>query len=248
MSRIFITGDTHIPIDIKKLNSKHFEEGKDLTKDDFVIILGDFGLIWNWQITENTIESNIRDIRWTREELYWKKWLDEKPWTTLFIDGNHENMDRLNSYPIADWNGGKVHKISNSIIHLMRGEVFTIDNKTFFTFGGARSTDRGPATGTELLDHGICWWPEELCSQKERDNAVENLQKHNNKVDYILTHCLSDKQMMKMGFGDFNTTSNFLWGIEETVNFKQWFAGHYHVNEDIDFKIKILYNNIIELK
>ena len=49
MSRIFLTGDTHIPIDISKLNSKNFPEGKNLTKDDYVIVLGDFGLLWNYK-------------------------------------------------------------------------------------------------------------------------------------------------------------------------------------------------------
>ena len=43
---IFITGDTHGEIDIAKLNSKNFPQGNDLTKNDYVIILGDFGFIW----------------------------------------------------------------------------------------------------------------------------------------------------------------------------------------------------------
>ena len=46
MSRVFVTGDTHIPIDVKKLNSDNFLEEKELTKDDYVIVAGDFGLLW----------------------------------------------------------------------------------------------------------------------------------------------------------------------------------------------------------
>ena len=86
MSRVFITGDLHGNIDIKKLNSKNFPEGNSLTKEDYVIICGDFGLVWNN----------------SAEELYWRKWLDEKPWTTLFVDGNHENFNLLNDYPICE--------------------------------------------------------------------------------------------------------------------------------------------------
>ena len=56
---IFITGDTHGNIDIKKLNSRIFPEQKTLAKSDFVIIAGDFGLIWD--------DSN--------ECKYWIKWL-----------------------------------------------------------------------------------------------------------------------------------------------------------------------------
>ena len=123
---IFITGDTHGNIDIKKLNSRMFPEQKTLAKSDFVIIAGDFGLIWD--------ES--------KECQYWIKWLSEKKFTTLFIDGNHENFNLLNTYEVANWNGGKVHKISETIIHLMRGQVFSIDDHKFFTFGGAKSSDK----------------------------------------------------------------------------------------------------------
>ena len=40
---IYITGDTHIPTDVGKLSSKRFPEQKNLTKNDYVIICGDFG-------------------------------------------------------------------------------------------------------------------------------------------------------------------------------------------------------------
>jgi 8-oxo-dGTP pyrophosphatase MutT (NUDIX family) len=108
---IFITGDTHGRYDIRKLNSKSFSMGKQLTKEDYVIIAGDFGFIWFGN----------------REDDYWIKWFNKKPFTTLFVDGNHENFELLNSYPVEKWNGGKVHRISNSVIHLMRGQVYTIN-------------------------------------------------------------------------------------------------------------------------
>ncbi|WP_162267470.1 metallophosphoesterase, partial [Clostridium botulinum] len=93
---IFVTGDTHIPRDIEKLN---FVNYKNLTKDDYVIICGDFGAIW-----DNS-----------KQELYYREWLQNKPWTTLFIDGNHENFDLLYKFPVEDKFGGKVHKINDSI-------------------------------------------------------------------------------------------------------------------------------------
>lgn len=78
---IFVTGDTHG--DYTRFNTANFPEQKAMTKLDYVIICGDFG-IWN--------ESN--------EEKYWLNWLQDKPFTTLFVDGNHENYDLLNSYPV----------------------------------------------------------------------------------------------------------------------------------------------------
>ncbi|NUU74615.1 metallophosphoesterase family protein [Paenibacillus xylanilyticus] len=93
----------------KRFNSKNFPQQKQLTKDDYLIITGDFGLIWDG----------------SKENQYWLKWLDKtKPFTTLFIDGNHENFDLLEEYPVEIWNGGKVHRINDSVIHLMRGQVF----------------------------------------------------------------------------------------------------------------------------
>ena len=44
---IYLTGDTHIPIDISKLNTKNFPEQKNLTRNDYIIIIGDFGLYWH---------------------------------------------------------------------------------------------------------------------------------------------------------------------------------------------------------
>lgn len=52
MSRIFITGDTHGSYDIQKLARKNFPEGKTLTKDDYVIICGDFGCVWGGELVD----------------------------------------------------------------------------------------------------------------------------------------------------------------------------------------------------
>ncbi len=81
---IYITGDTHIPADIQKLSAKRFSEQKEMTKSDYVIICGDFGGVWDG----------------SNEEKYWIKWLKSKNFTTLFIDGNHENFDMLFNLPI----------------------------------------------------------------------------------------------------------------------------------------------------
>ena len=99
-----------------------------MTKQDHVIICGDFGGVWNY-ITESMYEK------------HWLDWLNNRYFTTLFVDGNHENFERLYNYPVEKWHGGKVHKIRDSVFHLMRGEIFDIDNKKIFVFGGARSHD-----------------------------------------------------------------------------------------------------------
>ena len=107
---IYVTGDTHIPIDIHKLDDDAFTKQKNLTKDDYVIICGDFGGVWGNGRGDN----------------YYLNKLENKNFTTLWVDGNHENYTLLKNYKIENWHGGKVQFIKDSVIHLMRGQVFDI--------------------------------------------------------------------------------------------------------------------------
>ena len=47
----------------------------------------------------------------------------------------------LAELPAEQWEGGKVHFIRENVIHLMRGQMYRIQGKDFFVFGGARSHD-----------------------------------------------------------------------------------------------------------
>ena len=109
---IYITGDIHGSPE--RLGVHSFYEQKEMTRDDVVIICGDFGMVW-----EESGES--------ASERYWLKWLEDKPFTTVFVCGNHENFDRLYQYPVKEWHGGKVHEIRPHVLHLMRGEIFDIE-------------------------------------------------------------------------------------------------------------------------
>ena len=223
---IYVTGDTHGNIDIHKFNTTIFPEGKTLTKDDYVIVCGDFGLVWN----------NDAEDKW------WQKWLENKPWTTLFVDGNHENHKLLNSYPVEDWHGGKVHKISDSIIHLMRGQIYEIEGQTFFTMGGALSIDK------HLRVPDISWWEEEIPNYAECEEGFKNLEAHNWKVDYIITHT-GPEDILKAGMGNviFDPTSRYLSSIMHNVEFKHWYFGHMHIEKTILNKYSFLYWNILKL-
>lgn len=227
MGRIFVTGDTHQSIDISKLNTTKFPEQRKLSKDDYVIVAGDFGMLWND----------------SKEEHYWRNWLNEKTFTTLFVDGNHENFDMLNNYPISEWNGGKVHFITPSIIHLMRGQVFEIDGIKIFTMGGATSMDK------ERRVEYISWWKEEMPNHNEYSEAMENLDRHNWKVDYIITHCPPGSTTIKIFdemFYEPNSITQFLEMVEERLEYRKWFAGHLHVDADIK-DVSVLFDRIIEM-
>jgi hypothetical protein len=228
---IFITGDTHGEIDIRKFNSRKFPEQKKLTKSDFMIVAGDFGLIWDG----------------SNECKYWLNWLSEKSFTTLFIDGNHENFELLNSYPVINWKGGKAHQITDSVIHLMRGQIFVIDKLKFFTFGGAKSSDK------EFRKEGVSWWKEEMPSQEEYVEGLRNLEINNWIVDYVITHTCP-LEIQKMLIERFNKNlehtvlNQYLSEIDSKTNYKHWFFGHNHLDEDLTNKHTILYHNIIKIQ
>ena len=223
---IYITGDTHGDYDWSKLNSSKFPQGKNLTRDDYVIICGDFGGVWDGDKQDNYILS----------------WYENKPWTTLFVDGNHENHNKLNEYPIEMWNGGKIHRIRPHIIHLMRGQVFTINNKTFFVMGGAESIDK------HLRKENISWWPKEMPNNDEYEEGFINLQKHNDNIDYILAHCAPDSIQDIISCGSYlhNRLTNYLEITVRFIKFSHFYCGHYHIDKDIG-KFSILYNKIIAL-
>ena len=51
---IYVTGDTHHDLDIGKLNKKNFPTQKSMTKNDYVIICGDFGGVWYNKMQKNS--------------------------------------------------------------------------------------------------------------------------------------------------------------------------------------------------
>ena len=244
---IYITGDIHG--DPRRFSTFEFPEQRKMTKDDYVVILGDFGLVW--------------DVEQSRTEKYWLKWLDDKPFTTLFIDGNHENFDRLNNYPVEMWNGGKIHKISNSVYHLMRGQVFEIEGKKIFTFGGAKSHDisdgileigdprikRWNKDRTKMFRvNKLSWWKQELANQEEIDEALINLEKADWKVDFVFTHCCPTSTAVLLGgFSDNDITTNFLEDVRAKLDFKKWYFGHYHMDRAVNVSEICFYEKIIQI-
>ena len=249
---IYITGDCHS--DFRRFSTKIFTEQKEMSKDDYVIICGDFGGVWD------------KDRESSREK-YNLDWLDSKSFTTLFIDGNHENFDRLDEFPVEEWHGGKVHKIRNSVIHLMRGQIYEIQGKSFFAFGGASSHDidggilelddpdfhrRKKRLNREWIPYRInhvSWWEQEIASDAEMLEGVMNLQKHGNEVDYIITHCCatSIQALLSLGGYEPDKQTDYLEKIRQQVQYKKWFFGHYHDNKQVTADDLLLYEQIVRI-
>lgn len=240
---IFITGDCHC--NFKKFNRRNFPEQKILGKNDYVIVCGDFG-IWDQ----------------SKEQEYWNRWFEDKTYTTLFCDGNHDNFDLLNKYEIETWYGGKVHRINNKLIHLMRGQVYEIEGIKLFSFGGAYSHDisdglieidnegkwkklvkkRDQLGLMQRVNH-LEWWKEEVPSQREFEEALMNLKKHDYKVNIVVSHCGPSSIVKDYGI---DSCTEYLEEIRKKIQFDKWYFGHYHTDKEIDKNYEIVYEHIIK--
>lgn len=256
---IYVTGDTHAQS--HRFNTDNFPEQKEMTKDDYVIICGDFGGVWHRE-----------DSEYIKQENYWLDWLDDKPFTTLFVDGNHSNFDRLYQFSVEQWHGGNVHKIRPSVIHLMRGEIFDIDGKSVFAFGGASSHDIDDGI-LEPSDYkntrelwkeynrltGLCkmirvnhysWWKQEMPDDDEIDNGIRNLTDHNDKVDFIITHCAPQAIASYISAGEYKADrlTAILDMFREETSYEHWFFGHYHKDIwNLPDRTHLLYKDIIKV-
>lgn len=223
--KFYVCGDTHADIDWSKLNSNHFYEGEELTKEDYVLICGDFGGIWDGG----------------KNDWYIQKWYNNKPWTTLFVDGNHENHDLLDAMPVKQWNGGKIHRVSDSIIHLMRGQTYDIYGRKIFTMGGADSIDK------MYREENESWWSREMPSKEETDEAFLNIKKAGFKVDYVFTHTAPSNIVERINeLYETDRLTDELKFYSEVLDFKTWYFGHFHQSVTYDVsgkKFQGLYND-----
>ena len=232
---IYITGDKHAEMEYMKKSLDY------LSKDDILIVVGDFGFIF---FNENYVDKwNSYDVEVEKlkeiEDICSKKEV-----TLLFLDGNHENFSRLYSYEVVEIFGGNAHKISNNIYHLMRGEIFKIEDKTFFVMGGADSIDR------KTRIENVTWWSEEIPSILEFENGLKNLDKVDWKVDYVLTHTIFDEligslDIYKLDFP--NGLNDYLEIIDDNCIFKQWYFGHYHEDKNIHNKYFCMFDETIKI-
>lgn len=227
---IYITGDTHRDLDAHKLNSENFRMQHTMNRDDYLIILGDFGCVWNGGKTDD----------------WWLNWHESKPYTTLFIPGNHENYELLRTYPEEEWNGGIIRRIRPHVLMMERGEVFDIAGCKIFAMGGAQSHDmmyRIP---------GISWWADEMPSASEYDKAIANLKKHDWEVDYILSHCAPDSIQHLLdptgtSYEHDQLTSFLEHVVKEKVEYWAWYFGHYHRDLIVEPGHRAVYDDIINI-
>ena len=233
--RIFITGDTHGVINTYKLI--YFPEHQDklnLTKDDVLIVAGDFGVPWDGYDKDNIDLINF---------------YEDLPVTVMFVDGNHEDFTELNKLPTTEKFGALCGIVSDHIFHINRGEVLDIDGKKILCVGGANSIDKAFRVAYES------WWPDEEISHKDIEKAINAVKRQN--PDIIVSH-EAPLSIVKTLHGRYtlkDNSSSALEGLYQYIrnndnNVTDWYFGHHHVDRELaDDRINFhaLFNDIVQV-
>lgn len=214
-----MTGDFHG-------DKKRFHELKKakLKKNDTLLICGDFGFVWDNSKAEKKM----------------LKWIGKRKYHIAFVDGYNDNLTFIQEYPVAQWNGGAVYHISGKLVMLKRGEIYQIEQQTFFAFGGGDSIER---------EHDNHKFEDKLPSKEEMELGLKNLEKYHHKVDYIITHDAPAKikLFIDMESNELTHLHTFLEKVSSENKFKKWFFGKYHMNKSIPISYQMLFTDIIKL-
>lgn len=219
-SLIVVTGDIHG--DLRRFDDPLI---KKLRQGDSLIICGDFGFLWDNSEQEQKVLAKLA----------------KKKYNILFVDGVHENFELLNRYEVTQWNSGRVHPIMGNIYHLMRGEIYEIEGKRVLAFGGGESPDK------EMRVEAGTWWEQEMPSIQEMRGAVENLNRVNREVDYVVTHePPTSVRNMLVGEGVYiNALDAFLDELSKEVTYQKWFFGCMHVDRKLTSKSFAVFRQVI---
>ena len=223
---VYVTGDTHGDISFFKSPAL-----KKLTEDDYLIICGDFGFLWDGSDKEKKALETLK----------------KKKYTICFVDGAHENYEMLSTYQPYRFKGGNANKIADNIFRLLRGEIFTFEEKTFFCMGGGESED------AHMRTEGRTWWKEEMPSTEELMNGARNLKEAGYKVDYVLTYeapalakdfiRLHSNQEMHI-----TTLNTYLQELMRSVEYDHWYFGSLHMDLNISKKMTAVFNEVLPIK
>lgn len=219
---LYVTGDVHG--DAGEL----LHRAAGLRAQDALIVCGDFGLVW----------------RGTRRERLHLDWINTRlRCPVLFLDGNHENFDLLEKYPVSGWQGGLVHRIRPKILHLMRGQVFEVAGRTLFVMGGAASHDMPDG----VLDPRD---PEFARKRQELAMGLRSLQRQDWRVDIVLTHCLPTAIQQSFGSEFYlpDRLTDYLDTVRRRCEFGWWYCGHYHHERVYARKFQVLYQSVVPLR
>lgn len=213
---------------LERLYDKEFRK---LKKGDTLIVCGDFGYIYDG----SPIEKKVIDF------------FSKRKFVTAFVDGTHDNMNKILRCRETVWHGGKVNRIRGNLLHLKRGQIFNIEGNTFFTFGGGESIDK------DMRVQAGNWWREEEPTPLEMAEGARALDEVGCEVDYIITHeppsLVKSAVLLRQGLPDRVAKLNgYLEEIGRSCNFKHWYFGSLHEDRVITPYHTCVFKKLIKIE
>ncbi len=214
---IYVTGDMHG--DYTAFSERRIDK---LKKDDILLITGDFGFIWDSSKEES---KNLNKLQ-------------KKKYKIVFVEGAHENFEKLKEYPEKELFDAKAIEIADNIFCLKRGEIYTIEGKSVFALGG------GLAPHDDEADR-----PDMLPSDDELQHAVDNLGELHRRVDIIITHeaPASVKRLIDKS-ASVNDLNIFLDTLLHNTRCKKWFFGSLHEDRILSERLVCVYERLIPIE
>lgn len=259
---IVCTGDVHGKV-IERFSFKQHPGLRQLQPKDIVFQLGDFGQPFGSMTY--------------KEAEYVFKFLNEKPWITVIIGGNHDDYNYWQSCPQVELFNGKARQ---AIFHNEFFSIFFIDEITtldicgqhILCIPGAESHDidilldpkdpnfkrkknslRKQQSWFRVINES--WWPQEKMDvQKNAEFIEKHLQEH---FDFILTH--DAPALINSWYKRFDDSVRrkstagqlFLEELRKTLDFDVWFHSHFHFDcawdAVYDDRMYCIYQNILQL-
>ena len=221
---VYFTGDIHGSPFKLQVFCRYME----LTEKDTIVILGDVGANYYGGKRDKQFKEQIAKLA-----------------PTIFcIHGNHEQRPaNIPSYKAKEWNDGPVwyEEEYPNLLFARDGNIYVIDGVRYLVIGGAFSVDKN-----YRLSRGYGWWADEQPSEEIKARVGRRVA--NSGLDVILSHTCPFKYEPREAFlpgidqSDVDSsTEEWLDTIEESVDYKAWFCGHWHIDKRID-KMHFLYD------
>ena len=221
---VYFTGDIHGSPFKLQVFCRYME----ITEKDTIVILGDVGANYYGGKRDKQFKEQIAKLA-----------------PTIFcIHGNHEQRPaNIPSYKAKEWNDGPVwyEEEYPNLLFARDGNIYVIDGVRYLVIGGAFSVDKN-----YRLSRGYGWWADEQPSEEIKARVGRRVA--NSGLDVILSHTCPFKYEPREAFLPGidqsevdSSTEEWLDTIEESVDYKAWFCGHWHIDKRID-KMHFLYD------
>lgn len=178
----------------------------------------------------------------------------------------HVKDQLVSGMPRMPWNGGMVRRVRSRILMLENG-IFDIGGLRILVAGGAPSHDvqggildpagcesyedflqeyaRMESSGLPFRVRHMSWWPQEIPDRTAMDALLYLA--GGQAVDAVVTHDVPADTRISMGFYGEDPVSAFLYELKERIQYRHWYAGHYHEDVTLPDGTRMLYNDIVRI-